>query len=310
MATIHLIHGFIGFGKSTIAKQLAHELPAVVLNNDEFMVKLYGRNPSADVFRDYYNRIDDLIWTLAEKIIRAGTDVIIDYGFWRRDSRAAAYARAREITEDVVFHSILCDMDTARQSVLERSKRHPDELTIDENTFDLFRSQFTPIGTDENYVVINHDNNLKEWNYAAYVLPVCEINGKKQVALSVYKSGWHCAIGGRRDGDESPRETVTREIMEELGDTAKSIMDNAVEVSEKSLNKVRDVWFRRAKNEEHTYFIAPVPADTELVFCEKDNPGFDIKWLDIDALGNADIIKLDEVRKYYIKHIIPAIMDL
>ncbi len=71
-ATIHLIHGFIGFGKSKIAAELAHELPAVVLSNDDLMIKLYEKNPLMNRCDDYYNRIDDLIWDLAENIIRAG----------------------------------------------------------------------------------------------------------------------------------------------------------------------------------------------------------------------------------------------
>jgi predicted kinase len=61
MATIHLMHGFIGFGKTTIAEKLAKELPAVRLNNDEFMELLYGRNPPPELYQDYYNRIDGVI---------------------------------------------------------------------------------------------------------------------------------------------------------------------------------------------------------------------------------------------------------
>ncbi len=49
MATIHLIHGFIGFGKTTIAKQLAHEL-------EEFSkdIKNGGENIIATV-RKWFN---------------------------------------------------------------------------------------------------------------------------------------------------------------------------------------------------------------------------------------------------------------
>ena len=70
---------------------------------------------------------------------------------------------------------------------------------------------------------------------------------------------------------------------------------------------IRDVWFRRAKNEEHTYFIAKVSADTELVFCEKDKPGYDIKWLDVDALSDEKIIVTEDMRKYFINSVIPFI---
>ncbi len=161
-ATIHLVHGFIGFGKTTIAKRLAHELPTVILSDDEFMVKLYGNNPPADLFRDYYNRIDNLIWNLAKEIVKTGADVIIDSGFWSKESRATAYNRAKNITKNVVFHNIQCNMDIARQRALERTKMNSGELAVDENTFDLFKIQFQPIDSDENYIVINHDNNIKK----------------------------------------------------------------------------------------------------------------------------------------------------
>lgn len=306
-ATIHLIHGFIGFGKSKISKDLAHELPAVVLNNDDFMAKLYGKNPPADVFRDYYNRIDGLIWDLAENIIRAGVDVIIDYGFWTRQSRADAYARAKKITEKVIFHNIQCNMDTARQSVIERAKRHPDALFVDGAMFDLYRPQFEAMSDDEGYPIINHDNNIKEWKYAAYILPVREIDGRLQVAMAVYKSGWHGLIGGRLDGDETPRQAMCREVCEELGKDAMYITDGAIAVPNAHKIRVRDVLFRRAKNEEHTYFVSLVPADTELVFCEKDNDGFDVKWIDLELLGDKNTIVIDYMREYFISVIIPFI---
>jgi len=39
MAEIHLICGFIGFGKTTLAKQLEKDLPAIRFTHDEFMLK-------------------------------------------------------------------------------------------------------------------------------------------------------------------------------------------------------------------------------------------------------------------------------
>lgn len=307
VATIHLIHGFIGFGKTKTSKELAHELPAVILNNDDFMARLYGKNPPQEMFRDYYNRIDDLIWDLAEQIVRAGTDVIIDYGFWTRQSRADAYARAKNITEKVVFHNIQCDMDTARQSVIERAQRHPEALFVDAATFDLFRPQFEPISDDEGYPIINHDNNIKEWKYAAYIFPVRKINGRIQVAMAVYKSGWHGLIGGRVDGDETPRQAMCREVCEELGDNALFITEGAIAIPDVQKVKIHDVIFRRAKNEEHTYFVSRVSPDAELVFCEKGNDGFDVKWIDLELLGDKDTITIDDMREYFVSTIIPFI---
>ena len=44
-AQIHLIHGFIGFGKTTLAKQLEQSLPAIHFTHDEIMLDRFGRAP-------------------------------------------------------------------------------------------------------------------------------------------------------------------------------------------------------------------------------------------------------------------------
>ncbi len=149
---------------------------------------------------------------------------------------------------------------------------------------------------------------IKEWKYAAYILPLREINGQKQVALALYrKSNWHGLIGGRLDDGETPRDAMCREVCEELGDTAKCITHDAIEIPKKNVIKIRDILFRRAENEEHTYFVARVPADTRLVFCEKGNSGFDVKWIDFELLSDEKIIVMEDMRRYFIDSVIPFI---
>lgn len=148
---------------------------------------------------------------------------------------------------------------------------------------------------------------IKDVKFASYLLPVREINGEKQVAMIVYKTGWHGLIGGRLEDGETPRVAMCREVYEELGKNAKFITDNAVQVPETNKIKIRDVLFRRAKNEEHTYFVNKVPNDTQLVFCEKGNPDFDVKWLNVDLLADEKIIAMEDMRKYFIDSVIPFI---
>ncbi|MCL2748550.1 MAG: AAA family ATPase [Alphaproteobacteria bacterium] len=319
MATVHFMHGFIGSGKTTIAKRLARELPAVRLNNDDWIVLLYGRGPHGDKHLDYVQRIDKVQWDLAREIVRAGGDVIFDCGTWSKSGRKESVARALEFADKVIFHNIKCDIDVARARCVRRTESGGNELFICADAFDALLSKFEPISDDEGFKVITYDNNsesesgdieIKEWRYAAYILPVREINGKKQVAFIRYKSGWHGAIGGRQDGDETPREALCREILEELGESAKFITDNAIEVPEKMHAEIRDVSFRRAKNEEHTFFITKIPATTEFVFCEKDNPGFKIVWLDVDALIDEKIVIFKTARDYNARVLIPIIEDL
>ena len=80
MATIHLMHGFIGFGKTTVAKQIERDLHLVRLTHDEIMRERYGRNPQD--FDTKYKIVDDYIRKETERLIKQGQDVVLDYGFW------------------------------------------------------------------------------------------------------------------------------------------------------------------------------------------------------------------------------------
>jgi predicted kinase len=40
MPTAHLIHGFLGVGKTTLARQLEQKIPAIRFSHDEWMTRL------------------------------------------------------------------------------------------------------------------------------------------------------------------------------------------------------------------------------------------------------------------------------
>jgi predicted kinase len=157
MTTIHLICGFMGFGKTTLAKKLAEETGAVRLTPDEIMAERYGRNLPEPEFRQKWKEIDADIWRWTAEYVRKGRDVILDYGFWTRESRREACEKAEKTGASVVFHQLVCDMETARQRVLKRTKENPRELFIDGNCFDLFAAQYTPVQKGENDNVIYHE---------------------------------------------------------------------------------------------------------------------------------------------------------
>ncbi|MEK7394097.1 MAG: AAA family ATPase, partial [Fibrobacterota bacterium] len=63
---IYLMHGFIGSGKTTRAKELERDLGALRITPDEWMAELFGDDPPADKFRHYQDvlcRRLEPIWT-------------------------------------------------------------------------------------------------------------------------------------------------------------------------------------------------------------------------------------------------------
>lgn len=179
MATMHLMVGFMGFGKTTIAKQLEKEIPAVRLTHDEFMVKLYGRNMPYDEFHPNYNKVDEVLWNLAEKIINAGRDVIMDYGFWSHKDREEAYQKAKKISDNVVFHYIDCDLKIAKERILKRSKDNPEELYIREDEFDTLSQKFEPWYYMDDYPVIFHNAPITRYLYQIVNVKIDRPKGSK-----------------------------------------------------------------------------------------------------------------------------------
>ena len=150
--TMYLICGFLGFGKTTIAKKLEKELPALRLTHDEIMLKRYGRNP--DNFEEKYKEVDKFIRKEAEKAIKQGKNIILDYGFWTREQRQLYYEWSKALTPNVIFYALLCDMEVAKQRVLARTKNNSEELWIDEKCFNELLKRYEPISESEGYPII------------------------------------------------------------------------------------------------------------------------------------------------------------
>ena len=119
------------------------------------MVKLYGPNPPEDNYGDYFVRIERLMWEMAEAFVRTGTDVILDFGFWSRESRDVARDRALAAGAVAKFYGVLCPRQTALDRTLKRSKSPPaDSLWIDHAAFEKLDALFEPMQDDEEFVPV------------------------------------------------------------------------------------------------------------------------------------------------------------
>ncbi|MBE5793732.1 MAG: ATP-binding protein [Clostridiales bacterium] len=88
MATLHLICGTISSGKTTYARRMMDENPALLLSVDEVTLALSSVIPPEN--HDLTTPlVKQWLMTKAKEAMAAGLDVIFDWGFWKKDERAA-----------------------------------------------------------------------------------------------------------------------------------------------------------------------------------------------------------------------------
>ena len=92
MATMILICGKLCSGKTTAAKRLCEERKAVLLSVDELMLAMYDPY-LGEKHDEVAARAREYLFSKAFYLIDAGTDVVLDWGFWTRTGREEASAR-------------------------------------------------------------------------------------------------------------------------------------------------------------------------------------------------------------------------
>ena len=90
---LYLLVGLPGAGKTTEALRLAEAERAVRLSPDEWMLPLFGES-DPNGLRDVME--GRLIWVGLEAL-RAGANVVIDFGLWGRDERTALRSMAGSV---------------------------------------------------------------------------------------------------------------------------------------------------------------------------------------------------------------------
>ena len=163
MATAHLIHGFIGSGKTTFAKALVEtEANCIRFTHDEWIHRLYGARPPAEQFQDLYERVDSLIWDTALDVLNNNCSVVLDSGFWSLASRQHALTQIESNGYSAQFYAIQCDLETMKSRTLSRSKKPPrDSLWIDVAAFEKLFEQFEPMDSSEDVILINGEVDPK-----------------------------------------------------------------------------------------------------------------------------------------------------
>lgn len=86
MANIILLCGKICSGKSYYAEKIIAERNAVLLSTDEAISCIFP-NRQGDQFDETFDRVKVYLYRKSLDILRTGTEVVLDFGFWSRTER-------------------------------------------------------------------------------------------------------------------------------------------------------------------------------------------------------------------------------
>ncbi|MEU6997827.1 ATP-binding protein [Nonomuraea sp. NPDC046570] len=113
-----LLCGLPGSGKTTLAKRLAGEVPAVRLCPDEWLARL-GVDLHEEEPRD---RLEGLFRQHAQDLVKLGQNVILEFGFWARSERDEMRLAARALGAAVELHYLAVPLDELWRRLEARNK--------------------------------------------------------------------------------------------------------------------------------------------------------------------------------------------
>lgn len=116
-----LICGKICSGKSYYARQLRGQYDAVILSTDEVTYDL-TRNQQGDSYDEFARRVNGYLRKKAAEIVRAGANVILDWGFWTRADRAEIAEFFREQGVPFEWHYVDVAEETWQRQIAERNR--------------------------------------------------------------------------------------------------------------------------------------------------------------------------------------------
>jgi predicted kinase len=136
---LYVMVGLPAAGKTTLARELEAKHSALRLTPDEWMIPLFaasGAGGPRDVLEGRF------VW-LADRALRVGVSVILDFGVWTKDERSALRSLAIEAGADCDLVYLAIDDAEQKRRVTNRFAAAPGStFTIRPAELEAYREQF------------------------------------------------------------------------------------------------------------------------------------------------------------------------
>lgn len=155
MARVHLVVGPVAAGKSTFSLKLSREHHALRLNLDEWMAVLFSADrPEAGVMEWYIERTQrclEQIWTVTQRAIEAGCDVVLEVGLVQRSDRQRLYERLDVEGYELTVYVVDAPRALRRERVQKRNQERGETFSMEvpPHIFELASDMWEPPEEDE-----------------------------------------------------------------------------------------------------------------------------------------------------------------
>ena len=120
--TVIAICGKIASGKSYYANQIKQQKHAVILNTDELTYAMF-QNEQGENYDKLASRANEYLKQKAIEIAKEGCNVILDWGFWKKEERTALTEYFQKKNIKVEWHYIAIEDQDWEINIQERNQR-------------------------------------------------------------------------------------------------------------------------------------------------------------------------------------------
>jgi predicted kinase len=132
-----MVCGLVGVGKTTIARQIAHELRARYLSTDRVGYRLFGENRSYD--DEYYRRVYEYMIVRAQRAVSKRRHVVLDGTFLRRETRQRFFAEFREKASPWLVY-VTCPEEIVRARLAARHSLSLRERGYSDGRYEIYQA--------------------------------------------------------------------------------------------------------------------------------------------------------------------------
>lgn len=125
------ICGKIASGKTYYANQIKERENAIILNTDELTYAMFD-NEQGDKYTELAERANEYLLKKAVEIVKAGCNVILDWGFWRVYNRRYVSEYFKNENIRIEWHYIDIDDSAWEENIVERNKKIEDGLNAND----------------------------------------------------------------------------------------------------------------------------------------------------------------------------------